>query len=66
MNSIVVLFNQVSMSDSSDQSAANSDHPKRSFLKRVATPAAASYWLALYIGTHIPNPDMLIGAHVSD
>jgi VanZ family protein len=66
MNSKVALSNQASMSDSSDQSAANSDHPKRSFLKRVATPAAASYWLALYIGTHSPNPDMLIGAHVSD
>ena len=32
----------------------------------VATPAIAVYWLALYVGTHIPNPDMLIGPHVSD
>ena len=66
MNLIVVLFNQASMSDSSDQSAVNPDRQKPSILKRLATPAAACYWLALYVGTHIPNPDMLIGAHVSD
>lgn len=54
------------MSDPSDRSVADSDCEKPSFLKRVATLAAACYWLALYIGTHIPNPDMLIGPHVSD
>lgn len=54
------------MSDSSGQSAANPDRQKRSFLKRLATPATTCYWLALYVGTHIPNPDMLIGDHVSD
>jgi len=54
------------MPDLSNQTAANSDYGKPSILKRLATPAAACYWLALYVGTHIPNPDMLIGAHVSD
>ena len=54
------------MPDPSDQTVAHSDRPKPSFLKRVVTPAAAGYWLALYVGTHIPNPDMLIGTHVSD
>lgn len=54
------------MSDSTDQSSVDSNCQKPSFLKRLATPAAACYWLALYVGTHIPNPDMLIGDHVSD
>lgn len=54
------------MSDSADQPTKTSDHRISSFLKKVATPAAAIYWLALYVGTHIPNPEMLIGAHVSD
>jgi VanZ family protein len=54
------------MPDSANQPAATSDHRISSFLTKVATPAAAIYWLALYVGTHIPNPDMLIGAHVSD
>lgn len=49
-----------------DQRAKTSGHRFSSFLKKVATPAAAIYWLALYVGTHIPNPDMLIGPHVSD
>jgi VanZ family protein len=54
------------MPDSANQPAATSVHRISSFLTKVATPAAAIYWLALYVGTHIPNPDMLIGAHVSD
>lgn len=54
------------MSDSSGRSVADSDSGKSSFLKRLATPVAACYWLFLYVGTHIPNPDMLIGDHVSD
>ena len=54
------------MSDYSGHSVADSDSGKLSILKRLATPAAACYWLALYVGTHIPNPDMLIGNHVSD
>jgi len=49
-----------------DQSSSNVLGSKVAFLKKVATPVAAIYWLALYVGTHIPNPDMLIGAHVSD
>jgi VanZ family protein len=57
---------RAAMSDPSDQPAANSDRGQTSILKRVVTPAAATYWLALYVGTHIPNPDMLIGANVSD
>lgn len=44
----------------------DSPNQKTSLLKRAATPAAAFYWLTLYVGTHIPNPDMLIGNHVSD
>lgn len=51
---------------SSDQPSQNSVGRMSAFLKNVATPAAAVYWLALYVGTHIPNPDMLIGTHVSD
>ena len=54
------------MPDSANQPAATSVHRISSFLTKVATPAAAIYWLALYVGTHIPNPDMLIGRHVSD
>jgi VanZ family protein len=57
------------MTDTSENAASEfSDTAagKVTFLKRVATPAAACYWLALYTGTHIPNPDMLIGNHVSD
>lgn len=54
------------MSNPADQPAKTSDHRIPSFLKMVATPAVAVYWLALYVGTHIPNPDMLIGPHVSD
>ena len=54
------------MSDSSGLSAANSDCGKPSILRRLATPAATCYWPALYVGTHIPNPEMLIGSHVSD
>lgn len=54
------------MPDPPNQPVANSDRGRTLILKRVATPAAAIYWLALYVGTHIPNPDMLIGAHVSD
>ena len=37
-----------------------------SLLKRIATPAAAFYWVALYVGTHIPNPKVLDALHVSD
>lgn len=54
------------MPSPADQPAKTSSHRLSSFLKKVATPAAAIYWLALYVGTHIPNPDMLIGPHVSD
>ncbi len=54
------------MPDPSDRPTSKSDRGPASFLKRLATPAAAFYWLALYIGTHIPNPDVLIGTHVSD
>jgi len=54
------------MSNPADQPAKTSEHRISSFLKMVATPATAVYWLALYVGTHIPNPDMLIGPHVSD
>jgi VanZ family protein len=54
------------MPASSDQMTPDAPGRKVSLLTRVATPAAATYWLALYVGTHIPNPDMLIGAHVSD
>lgn len=35
-------------------------------LKRAATPIAVCYWLALYVGTHIPNPKLLMDTHVSD
>ena len=45
---------------------ATSSLPQRSLLQRAATPATALYWLTLYVGTHIPNPDMIIGTHVSD
>lgn len=38
----------------------------RTLLKRIATPATIGYWLALYIGTHIPNPRVLDELHVSD
>lgn len=38
----------------------------RTLLKRIATPATVGYWLALYIGTHIPNPRVLDELHVSD
>lgn len=54
------------MPSPADQPAKTSSHRLSSFLKKVATPAAAIYWLALYVGTHIPNPEMLIGPHVSD
>jgi len=54
------------MPSPADQPAKTSSHRLSSLLKKVATPAAAIYWLALYVGTHIPNPDMLIGPHVSD
>ncbi len=54
------------MPDISDQTTAIPARGKSAVLKRLATPAAACYWLALYVGTHIPNPDMLIGPHVSD
>lgn len=54
------------MPSPADQPAKTSDHRFSACLKKVATPAAAIYWLALYVGTHIPNPDMLIGPHVSD
>ena len=54
------------MSNPADQPAKTDGHRISSFLKMVATPAIAVYWLALYVGTHIPNPDMLIGPHVSD
>ena len=54
------------MSNPADQPAKTDGHRILSFLKMVATPAIAVYWLALYVGTHIPNPDMLIGPHVSD
>ena len=54
------------MSDPDDQPAKPFECRLSPFLKKVATPAAAIYWLALYVGTHIPNPDMLIGPHVSD
>jgi VanZ family protein len=50
----------------SDHAPARSDGEKPSLLKRAATPAAAGYWFALFVGTHIPNPQMLIGEHVSD
>ena len=50
----------------SDHVPTSSDCEKPSLLKRVATPAAVCYWLALFVGTHIPNPQMLIGEHVSD
>ena len=54
------------MQISTDQSAPNNSGGKVSLLKRAATPAATCYWLALYVGTHIPNPEILIGPHVSD
>ncbi|MDA0917853.1 MAG: VanZ family protein [Planctomycetota bacterium] len=54
------------MSDSPGHSVADSVSGKSSILKRLATPVAACYWFALFVGTHIPNPQMLIGEHVSD
>lgn len=57
------------MSDAADpQGISQSANKARtgSFLKRAATPVAAGYWLTLYVGTHIPNPEMLIGPHTSD
>lgn len=53
--------------DPSDQNrSASRSFFDRTLLKRIATPATVGYWLALYIGTHIPNPKVLDELHVSD
>ena len=32
----------------------------------LANGAVAGYWLAMFVGTHIPNPEAIIGPEVSD
>lgn len=32
----------------------------------IATPAVSLYWLAMFTGTHMPNPEAVIGPEVSD
>ncbi|NQV28353.1 MAG: VanZ family protein [Rhodopirellula sp.] len=54
------------MSDFSEQPEPTTQQGAVSVLNRVATPATACYWLALYVGTHIPNPKVLDALHVSD
>jgi VanZ family protein len=34
--------------------------------RRLADSAVAGYWLAMFVGTHIPNPEAIIGPEVSD
>ncbi len=34
--------------------------------RRLANGAVAGYWLAMFVGTHIPNPEAIIGPEVSD
>ncbi len=33
---------------------------------RLATPIILGYWLAMFVGTHLPNPELLIGPVVSE
>lgn len=39
---------------------------KTSLLKRLATPAAAGFWILLYVSTHVPNPDAIVDTHLGD
>ena len=36
------------------------------YRRRLANGAVVSYWLAMFVGTHIPNPEAIIGPEVSD
>lgn len=59
------------MTESADDSATapsavEGDRHAGSRIGKLATAILGVYWLAMFVGTHIPRPELIIGENVSD
>lgn len=56
------------MSDTAAQPTLDTrpDDRKKTIVSRTANAVAVCYWLTMFAGTHIPQPELIIGPDVSD
>jgi VanZ family protein len=51
--------------DGTEDAGSSKTHAAR-HRRRLVNGAVAVYWMAMFVGTHIPNPEAIIGPEVSD